>query len=219
MDDFDRRHVWHPYTSLTEPLPTYSVESASGVRITLRDGRQLIDGMASWWCAVHGYRHPVLDAAAREQLDAFAHVMFGGFDHAPATQLARRLVQLTPAGLDYAFFSDSGSVAVEVALKMALQYWHNQGQPRKQRMLTIRGGYHGDTLGAMSVCDPVTGMHTLFQGTLQSQLFAPRPECRFGATDVAADIAPLAVLLEDHADELAALILEPIVQGAGRLVR
>ena len=215
MSSFDRDHVWHPYTSMTEPLPTYPAASAQGVRIRLEDGRELIDGMSSWWCAIHGYNHPQLNAAATGQLERMAHVMFGGLSHAPATALAEQLTAITPAGLDYVFFSDSGSVSVEVALKMAVQYWHNLGRPRKKRMLTIRGGYHGDTFGAMSVCDPVNGMHTLFTGAMQEQLFAPRPDCRFGEPCSAADIAPLRELLEAHADEVAALILEPVVQGAG----
>ncbi len=215
MIDFDRAHIWHPYTSLTDPLPAYPVASAHGVRICLEDGRELIDGMASWWCAIHGYNHPVLNAAAREQLGRVAHVMFGGLTHQPAIDLAGKLISVTPDGLDYVFFSDSGSVSVEVALKMAVQYQVNRGRPAKTRMLTIRGGYHGDTFGAMSVCDPVNGMHTLFTGALQEQLFAPRPASRFGVTDVTADVAGLEALLAQHADEIAALILEPVVQGAG----
>ncbi len=181
MNDFDRAHIWHPYTSMTEPLPTYPVVSASGVRLKLEDGRELIDGMSSWWCAIHGYNHPALNKAAHEQIDRMAHVMFGGLRHAAATGLAERLVAISPASLQYVFFSDSGSVSVEVAIKMAVQYWHNLGRPAKTRMLTIRGGYHGDTFGAMSVCDPVTGMHTLFRGAMQEQLFAPRPRTPFGA--------------------------------------
>ena len=217
MNEYDRRHVWHPYTSITEPLPTYEVTGAEGVRIRLRDGRELVDGMSSWWCAIHGYNHPVLNEALAKQAEAFSHVMFGGFTHAPAVDLARRLVELTPDGLDAVFFSDSGSVSVEVALKMAIQYWHNLGEPRRHKLLTIRGGYHGDTFGAMSVCDPETGMHGLFTGTLPQQHFAPRPMARFGETGAAvdADLAALEAVLDRNAGEIAALILEPIVQGAG----
>jgi adenosylmethionine-8-amino-7-oxononanoate aminotransferase len=215
MNDYDRSHIWHPYTSATDPLPTYNVASASGVRLTLDDGRELIDGMSSWWCAIHGYNHPTLNAAAEAQLGKMAHIMFGGLTHAPAIELTQQLISLTPAGLDYVFFSDSGSVSVEVALKMALQFWHNRGKPAKKRMLAIRGGYHGDTFGAMSVCDPVNGMHTLFAGTMPQQLFAPRPEARFGEAATDADLDPLRMLIEQHADELAAVVLEPIVQGAG----
>ena len=215
MNEFDRAHIWHPYTSMTDPLPTYPVARADGVRITLEDGRELIDGMSSWWCAIHGYNHPALNTAATEQLARMSHVMFGGFSHAAATRLAEQLVAITPAGLDYVFYSDSGSVSVEVALKMAVQYWHSQGQPAKKRMLTVRGGYHGDTFGAMSVCDPVNGMHTLFKGAMQEQLFAPRPACRFGDGCSDADVAELRQMLEQHHPEIAAVIIEPVVQGAG----
>ncbi len=215
MNEFDREHVWHPYTSITVPLPTYAVDSCSGVRIRLADGRELIDGMASWWCAIHGYNHPILNSAVTTQLQKMAHVMFGGLHHQPATGLAERLIAMTPAGLNYVFFSDSGSVSVEVALKMAIQYWHNSGRPEKNRLLSIRGGYHGDTFGAMSVCDPINGMHSLFSGSVREQLFAPRPNCRFSESASTADTAPIEQLLRRHSGEIAALILEPIVQGAG----
>lgn len=215
MLDFDRRHVWHPYTSIEEPLPVYPVASASGVRIRLADGRELIDGMASWWCVIHGYNHPALNAAVTEQLARTAHVMFGGLTHGPAVELAQRLVAITPEPLTRVFFSDSGSVAVEVALKMALQYWQATGQPGRRRFLTVRGGYHGDTFGAMSVCDPVNGMHSLFTGMLPAQLFAPRPATPFGQPLAAGDLAGLEALLCAHRDEIAALVIEPIVQGAG----
>ncbi|MDP6150806.1 MAG: adenosylmethionine--8-amino-7-oxononanoate transaminase [Gammaproteobacteria bacterium] len=215
MTGFDEAHIWHPYTSITDPLPAYPVAAAKGVRIQLEDGRELIDGMSSWWCAIHGYNHPVLNGAARSQLEKMAHVMFGGLTHEPAVQLAERLIKITPASLRYIFFSDSGSVSVEIALKMAIQYWHNLGKPAKQRMLTVRGGYHGDTFGAMSVCDPLTGMHSLFRGVVQEQLFAPRPETPFGEGLRDGDTDQLRALLERYHDEIAAIILEPIVQGAG----
>jgi len=214
-DNFDRAHIWHPYTSMTEPLPTFAVESAAGVRIRLADGRELIDGTSSWWCAIHGYNHPVLNESIQEQLKKTAHVMFGGFRHAPAEQLSRLLLDITPDSLEYVFFSDSGSVSVEVAIKMALQYWQNTGQPARKRLLTIRGGYHGDTFAAMSVCDPVNGMHSLFTGAIQQQLFAPRPTTRFGHPLVPGDIEPFKERLEQHHKEIAAVILEPIVQNAG----
>ena len=215
MLDFDRQHVWHPYTSIAEPLPVWPVASASGVRIRLADGRELIDGMASWWCVIHGYNHPALNAAVTAQLARTAHVMFGGLTHAPAVELARQLVAITPEPLTKVFFSDSGSVAVEVALKMALQYWQATGHPGRQRFLTVRGGYHGDTFGAMSVCDPVNGMHSLFTGMLPEQLFAPRPATPFGQPLAPGDLDGLEALLAAHRDEIAALVIEPIVQGAG----
>ncbi|MBP0048439.1 adenosylmethionine--8-amino-7-oxononanoate transaminase [Marinobacterium sp. AK62] len=212
---FDSQHIWHPYSSMINPPSMFPVESAQGVRIRLSDGRELIDGMASWWSAVHGYNHPRLNAAAKGQIDAMSHVMFGGLTHTPAIELARKLVEMTPEPLQRVFIADSGSVSVEVALKMAIQYWHARGKPAKHRILSIRNGYHGDTFGAMSVCDPVNGMHELFSGVLAQQLFAPRPETAFDAPFDPADIAELEQQLAQHQDEIAALILEPVVQGAG----
>ncbi len=212
---FDQQHIWHPYTSMTEPLPVFPVASASGVRLTLSDGRQLIDGMSSWWSTIHGYNHPQLNQAAKSQIDNMAHVMFGGLTHGPAVELSRKLVDMAPAGLDRVFLCDSGSVSVEVAIKMAIQYWHALDKPEKHRLISIRNGYHGDTFGAMAVCDPVNGMHELYTGVLPQHLFAPAPQCRFEDDWDDGDIAPLAELLEQHHRELAALILEPVVQGAG----
>ncbi|MCI5146563.1 MAG: aminotransferase class III-fold pyridoxal phosphate-dependent enzyme, partial [Candidatus Electrothrix sp. AR3] len=215
LTSFDQNYIWHPYTSMIDPLPVYPVKSASGVRIKLQDGRELIDGMSSWWAAIHGYNHPVLNAALCEQAERMAHIMFGGLTHNPAVELCRVLIEQTPSGLDKVFLADSGSVAVEVALKMALQYQHARGLPKKQRFLTIRGGYHGDTLHAMSLCDPVTGMHSIFSGTLPKQFFAPRPECRFNGSWQEEDIAVMSEMLAEHHQEIAAIILEPVVQGAG----
>ena len=213
--DFDRQHIWHPYTSMTDPLPAYPVESASGVRILLADGRELIDGMSSWWCAIHGYNHPALNAAARAQLERTAHVMFGGLTHDPAIELARVLIDITPGGLQHVFFSDSGSVSVEVAIKMAIQYWGALGRPEKYRLLTIRGGYHGDTFGAMSVCDPVTGMHERFRRVLPQHIFVERPVSRVHEPLSAKDAERIESALTTHHGELAAVVLEPVVQGAG----
>jgi adenosylmethionine-8-amino-7-oxononanoate aminotransferase len=175
---FDREHLWHPYTSMLDPLPTTPVVAARGVELELADGRKLVDGMSSWWAAIHGYNVPELNEALRAQVDKVSHVMFGGLTHEPAAQLGRRLVAMTAEPLQYVFLADSGSVAVEVAIKMALQFWVAQGQNRRQRLLTVRGGYHGDTFGAMAVCDPVNGMHGMFSGVLPQHLFAPIPECR-----------------------------------------
>ncbi|GAB5452127.1 MAG: hypothetical protein Hals2KO_24550 [Halioglobus sp.] len=211
----DARSVWHPYASAVDVPEVFPVVSAKGVRLTLADGRELIDGMASWWCAIHGYNHPVLNEAVKAQLQNMSHVMFGGLTHPPAIELAELLCELTPSSLQRVFFSDSGSVAVEVALKMALQYWQAAGQGEKQRIVALRCGYHGDTFGAMSVCDPVTGMHHLFGQTLQQQLFAPAPQSAFGAPCQSADIAAMATLLKENADTIAAVIVEPVVQGAG----
>ncbi len=210
----DAQHVWHPYSAFNQTSPAFAVASAKAVRLTLDDGRELIDGMASWWCVIHGYNHPQLNTALEAQLQDMAHVMFGGLTHAPAVELAEKLLALTPEPLTSVFFSDSGSVAVEVAMKMAIQYWHAKGESR-QRFLSLSNGYHGDTIGAMSVCDPVNGMHSLFSDLLPKQLFAPAPQTAFGESCKEKDIAVLAELIKTHSHELAAVILEPIVQGAG----
>ncbi|OIO66667.1 MAG: adenosylmethionine--8-amino-7-oxononanoate transaminase [Zetaproteobacteria bacterium CG_4_9_14_3_um_filter_49_83] len=213
--DFERRHVWHPYASMQQPLQVYPVVAANGVMLEFEDGRRVIDGMASWWCAIHGYAVPELNAAIEAQLKNMAHVMFGGLTHKPAAELAALLLQIAPENMAHVFFSDSGSVSVEVAIKMAIQYWHAQGKAKKSRLLTIRGGYHGDTFGAMSVCDPDTGMHHLFSGIVAQQLFADAPTVDDDETWSDAQIASFRSRLKNHHHELAAVILEPIVQGAG----
>ncbi|WP_047708486.1 adenosylmethionine--8-amino-7-oxononanoate transaminase [Plesiomonas sp. ZOR0011] len=218
---FDRQHIWHPYTSMRDPLPCYPVTQAHGNRLTLGNGQILVDGMSSWWAAIHGYNHPQLNQAVRTQLESMSHVMFGGITHQPAIDLCRQLVAMTPDALECVFLADSGSVAVEVAMKMALQYWQAKQATsaesafNRHRFLTIAHGYHGDTFGAMSVCDPQNSMHSLYSGILPQHLFAPAPQCRFADTWQAQDIAPFATLLKQHHEEIAAVILEPIVQGAG----
>lgn len=213
--DFDKSHIWHPYTSMQEPLPVYPVAKADGVYIQLEDGRRLVDGMASWWCMIHGYNRPELNSALNAQLENMAHVMFGGLTHQPAVDLTKLLVELTPPSLQKVFLSDSGSVAVEVAIKMAKQYWINQGLPEKNKLLSLRGAYHGDTFSAMSVCDPVTGMHHLFKDSMPLNYFAERPTCRFGEPCSDVSLSNIQALLQSHHKKIAALILEPIVQGAG----
>ena len=211
----DQQFVWHPYSSLTAPIPAYEVVSAEGVNLHLADGTELIDGMASWWCAIHGYNHPVLNEAAKSQIDKMSHVMFGGITHAPAVNLCEKLVQITPRGLDKVFLSDSGSVAVEVAIKMAFQYWISRGQPNKNKLLSLRNGYHGDTFAAMSACDPVTGMHHMFEQVVAKQYFAPAPQIGVYEQWDKQDLSEFSQMISAKKNQLAAVILEPIVQGAG----
>ncbi|MEZ5097620.1 MAG: adenosylmethionine--8-amino-7-oxononanoate transaminase, partial [Nocardioides sp.] len=210
---YDRAHLWHPYTSMTDPTPARLVVGADGVRLRLGDGREVVDAMSSWWAAIHGYRHPVLDAAVRAQLEDFSHVMFGGLTHEPAVRLGERLVEITPQGLDHVFLADSGSVSVEVALKMVLQYHRGLGRPERTRLLTVRGGYHGDTFGAMSVCDPIGGMHSMFAHVLPSHVFAPRPPADVAQLEAWA--TEFRALAAAHASTLAAIVVEPVLQGAG----
>ena len=214
-ESIDARHIWHPYSAMHSDLPVYRVDSAAGVRLKLCDGREIIDGMSSWWCVIHGYNHPVLNQALISQAERMSHVMFGGLTHEPAIHLVEKLLQLTPPSLQSVFICDSGSVAVEVAMKMAIQYWQASAKPAKQRFVALRNGYHGDTLGAMSVCDPVTGMHSLFRDVLAEQYFVERPRCRFGEVCTDEDLSALEQLLRREHKNLAALILEPVVQGAG----
>lgn len=211
---FDSRHIWHPYTSMTAPLPVYPVVSAEGCELQLASGEHLVDGMSSWWAAIHGYNHPRLNAAMKAQIDQMSHVMFGGITHPAAVALCRKLVAMTPEPLECVFLADSGSVAVEVAMKMALQYWQAKGESR-QRFLTFRNGYHGDTFGAMSVCDPDNSMHSLWKGYLPENLFAPAPHSRFDGEFDEYDMVAFARLMAAHRHEIAAVILEPVVQGAG----
>lgn len=211
---FDQQHIWHPYTSMTAPLPVYPVVAADGCELELASGQRLVDGMSSWWAAIHGYNHPRLNAAMQAQISRMSHVMFGGITHPSAVALCRKLVAMTPVGLECVFLADSGSVAVEVAMKMALQYWQAKGKPRR-RFLTFRNGYHGDTFGAMSVCDPHNSMHSLWQGYLPENLFAPAPLSRFNGEWDERDIVSFVRLLAAHREEIAAIIVEPVVQGAG----
>jgi adenosylmethionine---8-amino-7-oxononanoate aminotransferase len=213
--DYDRLHVWHPYASMPNALPVFPVESAEGVCIRLMDGRSLIDGISSWWTCIHGYNHPRLNQAAHKQMSQMSHVMFGGLTHRPAVELAEKLISITPETLQQVFFCDSGSVAVEVAMKIAVQYWHNHGLPQKQHFLTIRNGYHGDTFAAMSACDPVNGMHHLFRNILPQQYFADAPQISFCEDWQDQDIASFEALLAENHDRIAAAIFEPVVQNAG----
>ena len=213
--DRDRQRLWHPYAPMPAVVDPIVVTSARGVRLTLSDGSEVIDGMSSWWAAIHGYRHPILDEAVRSQLGDMAHVMFGGVTHHPAVELADTLIDMAPAGLEHVFLADSGSVSVEVAIKMALQFARGVGRPNRRRLLTVRGGYHGDTLGCMSVCDPVNGMHSMFTGMLPEQIFAPVPSPTYAEQFSENHIAEFADLLATHSEEIAAVIIEPVVQGAG----
>lgn len=215
MNNIDQNHIWHPYSAMNSDLPVYEVESADGVRLKLKDGRELIDGMSSWWCMIHGYNHPKMNTALEQQIKKMSHVMFGGLTHQPAIALTKKLIEITPSALQNVFYSDSGSVAVEVAMKMAIQYWQAKGQKEKQRFISLRCAYHGDTFAAMSVSDPDTGMHSLFKDTIPHQTFIKQPVARFGESCQEDELKELELTLKNHADEISAFILEPIVQGAG----
>ena len=213
--DFDRESIWHPYTSMHNPLPVVEVESAKGVRLKLANGKELVDGMSSWWAVIHGYNNPILNEAVKTQLEKMSHVMFGGITHKPAVELAKKLIEITPSNLSKVFFSDSGSVSVEVAIKMSLQYWKSKNKGEKNKVLTVKSGYHGDTFKAMSVCDPVTGMHHIFTGAMPINYFADQPKTKFGDTWNKNDILSIKKIAEENTDKIAAIIIEPIVQGAG----
>ncbi len=211
----DQNHIWHPYSAMNSDLPVYEVMSANGVRLKLKDGRELIDGMSSWWCMIHGYNHPIMNAALEKQIKKMSHVMFGGLTHEPAIELTKKLIDITPQALEKVFYSDSGSVAVEVAMKMAIQYWHAKKKPEKQRFISLRSAYHGDTFAAMSVSDPDTGIHSLFKDSIPHQIFIQRPNTPFGESCSDEDLKELKQVLKNHSAEIAALVVEPIVQGAG----
>ncbi len=213
--EFDQNHIWHPYAKMPADIPAIGVDRTKGSIITLADGTELVDGMSSWWATLHGYNHPKIQQAMHEQIDTMPHIMFGGLTHKPAIELAKRLVDLTPAGLEKVFFVDSGSVAVEVAIKMAMQYWISKNQSQKNRLLTVKNGYHGDTFATMAVCDPVNGMHSLFSNILSHHLFAPAPQMGFNINSDDQDIRALETILDEHQHEIAAITIEPIVQGAG----
>ncbi|WP_299004570.1 adenosylmethionine--8-amino-7-oxononanoate transaminase [uncultured Shewanella sp.] len=213
--DFDAKHIWHPYTSMTQPLPTYGVIAAKDRQLTLEDGRVLIDGTSSWWSCVHGYGHPDILQAMEQQLHQLSHVMFGGITHSPAIELSKKLISMTSDNLTKVFLADSGSIAVEVALKMALQYWQGRQQSQKQQILTVKNGYHGDTFAAMSVCDPQGGMHTMFGNSVTQQRFAPAPQTPFNAPLLDNDLLSIRQIMKQEHHTIAALIIEPIMQGAG----
>jgi len=215
MNTIDKNHIWHPYSAMNSDLPVYEVKSANGVRLKLKDGRELIDGMSSWWCMIHGYNQPEMNAALEQQIKKMSHVMFGGLTHEPAIELTKKLIEITPALLQKVFYSDSGSVAVEVAMKMAIQYWHAKKQPEKQRFISLHSAYHGDTFATMSVSDPDTGMHSLFKDIIPHQIFIKQPASRFTEQCNKNELNELEQILKNHSDEISALILEPIVQGAG----
>ena len=213
--EFDAKHLWHPYTSMNNALPTYGVVSAEGVELTLDNGAKLIDGTSSWWACVHGYSHPKIVSAMQQQTAQLSHVMFGGITHRPAVELAKMLVEMTSERLTKVFLADSGSIAVEVAMKMALQYWQGRDKPNKQKILTVKSGYHGDTFAAMSVCDPEGGMHTMFGELVTEQLFAPAPKSRFAESFDAKELLSISNMFEDNHQQIAAVLIEPIMQGAG----